>query len=545
MKIGYLPLVLLLGSSSIAQAQAVLLKDINPGISTGVHFLVGTKVMNNKLYFAAQDTLQNLELWSTDGTTTNTVLVKDISTVNGSSPASMHVFNNNLFFAATTATEGTELYKTDGTATGTSLFSDIWAGTTSSYPNNFMEYNNSLFFTAEEPTSGGFHHVLYKSDGTLPNTAIMSTAPWTMGTMYYIMMNSKFYFGANNSVSNTGIELWESDGTGNGTSLLVDLLAGSAASNPEYLTKFGTNKFVFSATTPATGYELYISDGTAVGTTLIKDINPGAGNSYADGFTEFNGKIYFFANDGVNGTEPWVTDGTAVGTMMLANTDNAATNGIQMTDYCLVNNKLMFTAKTVSGGREIWTTDGTPTNTNMFMDINAGATDGVGTLYAENVIDGYLYFVANDGTNGDEPWVTDGTAINTKMLHNINPGINRSMFNSEYRFKKVNNKILFVANDSVTGNEIWTVDAPVGVNEIAKINEVLTLYPNPTKGIFHIQGAVVIVNAIINNQLGQVVYNGAVENNTISMVTNPAGIYTVTMTDKDGNVYNERLHLQR
>jgi ELWxxDGT repeat protein len=34
--------------------------------------------------------------------------------------------------------------------------------------------------------------------------------------------------------------------------------------------------------------------------------------------TEFGGKVYFAADDGVAGTELWVSDGTAAGTTLLA-----------------------------------------------------------------------------------------------------------------------------------------------------------------------------------------------------------------------------------
>src|SRR5690554_6852402 len=49
---------------------------------------------------------------------------------------------------------------------------------------------------------------------------------------------------------------------------------------------------------------------------LVKDINPN-GDGNPAGFTEYNGKLYFNANDGTNGRELWVTDGTVAGTLML------------------------------------------------------------------------------------------------------------------------------------------------------------------------------------------------------------------------------------
>ena len=53
-----------------------------------------------------------------------------------------------------------------------------------------------------------------------------------------------------------------------------------------------------------TGRELWKSDGTAAGTTMVKDIVPGPGSSYpsSNGFFSplptLDGSIYFGANDG-------------------------------------------------------------------------------------------------------------------------------------------------------------------------------------------------------------------------------------------------------
>lgn len=545
MKLKHLPFFTLMLGAVSANGQATLLKDIYPGAGNGVFYVVGTAVMNDKLYFAAQDTLLNMEIWSSDGTTAGTSKLADINNNGSSGPAKFHAFNNSMYFTATTDNEGTELYKTDGTTAGTTLIKDIWTGTTGSWPSNFITYNNKLFFTAEEPGSGGMHHVLYTTDGTSANTSVITTGPWTMSSMYYVQMNNKFYFKANSSVATTGVELWESDGTAANTVMIKDILSGAAGSNPEYMTKLGNNKFVFSAHDPATGYEIYISDGTAAGTTLLKDIRTGVGNSYPSRFKEWNGKIFFIANDGVNGAEPWVTDGTAAGTMMLANTDGAATDGATYSDFCVVNNKVLFGAKTTTQGKELWETDGTSAGTKVFMDINTSG-DAMDQAFEDCVFDGRLYFVANDGTNGNEPWVTDGTTAGTKMLANICAGSKSSMWTSEYRFKKVKDKILFVANDSVSGSEIWVIDAPaVGVEQIAHTEEVLNIYPNPSTGIFFLQSEIAFSKVRVINTTGQEVYAGVVSNNSLKLEKQPAGVYHVILTGEDGKNYHRQVTVMK
>src|SRR4051812_33888584 len=71
---------------------------------------------------------------------------------------------------------------------------------------------------------------------------------------------------------------------------------------------------LFAATDGITGVELWRTDGTEEGTVRVKDINP-SGSSSPSGFTLFNGAWYFQASDGITGVELWKTDGTETGTV--------------------------------------------------------------------------------------------------------------------------------------------------------------------------------------------------------------------------------------
>ncbi|MBP6679844.1 MAG: T9SS type A sorting domain-containing protein [Saprospiraceae bacterium] len=96
---------------------------------------------------------------------------------------------------------------------------------------------------------------LYFSDGDnvsfsrdiFPGTG--SSDPW-----YIVSDGTKAVFAASSSA--TDRELYETDGSPEGTKLVVDLNAGEEGSNPNHLVIAGKNVFFF-ATTPQTGYELY------------------------------------------------------------------------------------------------------------------------------------------------------------------------------------------------------------------------------------------------------------------------------------------------
>ena len=96
-------------------------------------------------------------------------------------------------------------------------------------------------------------------------------------------------------------------------------------------------KVYFSGYDATNGRELFETDGTLAGTTLVKDINPGGGSSYPtvgygaglDQFAVLGGKLYFGANDGTNGHQLWTTDGTSARTTIVdeINPGSVGTNG--------------------------------------------------------------------------------------------------------------------------------------------------------------------------------------------------------------------------
>ena len=103
-----------------------------------------------------------------------------------------------------------------------------------------------------------------------------------------------------------------------GTQLLKDINPGAAAAfNQSNFMTVCAGKLYFTADNGTNGYELWISDGTNAGTTMLKDIQPGTTGSGPGNFTELNGKILFSATTTTYGNELWVTDGTSAGTQLV------------------------------------------------------------------------------------------------------------------------------------------------------------------------------------------------------------------------------------
>ena len=416
-------------------SQVVLVKDINPG--SGSSYPRDLTEFNDQLYFSANDGENNTELWVSDGTSEGTQLVKDInpggSYFDGSYPRNLSEFNNQLYFTADDGKNGTELWVSDGTTEGTQLFKDINLGGNNSFPSYFTESNDQLYFTADDGKNGT---ELWVSDGTTEGTQLVKDifpgrgpvgynnySPYGFDRDFFpdnlTEFNNQLYFSADDSEN--GDELWVSDGTTDGTQLVKDINPGSDYYNdsfPSYLTEFN-NKLYFTANDDENGTELWVSDGTTDGTQLVKDINPGGYSSYLTDLTEIDNKLYFTANDGENGYELWVSDGTTDGTQLVKDI-NPGSVGSDPDDLSEFNNKLYFTANDGENGYELWVSDGTTDGTQLVKDINPGGYSSYPSDLTE--IDNKLYFSARNDENGGELWVSDGTTEGTHLVEDIFPG---------------------------------------------------------------------------------------------------------------------------
>src|SRR5262249_32024733 len=142
------------------------------------------------------------------------------------------------------------------------------------------------------------------------------------------------------------------------------------------------------------GSELWKSDGTAAGTTLVKDISAGRSSSYLSRLTNVNGTAFFVANDGTTGSELWKSDGTAAGTTPVKDL-NPGNAGYVYGDLTDVNGTLFFTDRDATGKPRLWQSDGTAAGTLPVANL---------TSFSKTNFNGTLFFTADDGVHGSELW---------------------------------------------------------------------------------------------------------------------------------------------
>ena len=147
------------------------------------------------------------------------------------------------------------------------------------------------------------------------------------------------------------------------------------------------NQSFFIANDGVHGEELWRTDGTKEGTTLVKGIYKGATSSSVSNLFYYNNKLYFSANDGIYGQELWVTDGKEENTKLLKNIYTYVKQSSNPRGFVAFENEIYFLAAddNISGYQDIWKTDGTESGTIKIYEANTSR----GNLFVANNL---LYF---------------------------------------------------------------------------------------------------------------------------------------------------------
>lgn len=473
------------------EAGTVVLKDIFPGGSNAI--LTRIVEFNSMLYFGGTDGT-GPQLWKSDGTSEGTVLVKQINGL-GNQYCEFDGFiaaEDKIVFSASDGTNGMELWMSDGTESGTYQVEDINVGYNSSNPSLFNAVGQNIYFTATDGIRGfelwdfncvtgdvslvrdinstiagpsAFNlscfdnQLFYRTNSSISdlNGPVFDTEiteanqfPSFSSHNFYTKLGSNFILEGFNG--EYGSELWVTDGTVAGTSVLKDITVdGHTIFQAQVVIG---DKLYFGARSPDTGSEPWVSDGTEAGTVMLKDIIAGTGSSGPIDFIEINGTVYFNTQYGI-----WKTDGTPNGTVQLT-TDNS----FFITKF---GSSLIFRSSSTEFGSELWISDGTPNGTTMIKDINPGIVSSNPRLFT--VFGDDMYFTATTHLNGLELWKTDGTTAGTQIVKDINAG---ALGTDISDLISTDSHLYFVADISSNGSEMWKTDGTgIGTLLVKDINQ--------------------------------------------------------------------------
>lgn len=396
------------------------------------------------------------ELWRSDGTAAGTWRLATYQ-AGGQVPAGARI-GDRLYFAGRGA-EGTELWVTDGSnvPANTHLFADLEPGPDSSGPAQFTAVGNDVYFTA---FTGGVAR-LWQLDAAANLTPLTSTSTasiqCTAGNLIYFTLAAQ-----------PAAELWRTDGTVAGTLPLLTQANPNGGALKEGGCRSRGDR-VFFPTLSGGIYRLWQSDGTAVGTTAT---------SFAQGsasmrLLHWSGSHWFVAtaDQGSHLTEQlWATDG-ATDTRLVAIDAPASAIYFLTLQAAGLGQHVVFTTRFIG---PVGPSPSSPLPPPVLQLWRADA-DGKNPLrlapdvYADTLADGHIAADAGEFLlttqrlfyrSKDELSVTDGTPAGTTVLRQLMP--NGTGASSSREFVTVGATSLFLADDGLTGPELWRTDGTSG-----------------------------------------------------------------------------------
>ncbi|MCS3533112.1 T9SS type A sorting domain-containing protein [Chryseobacterium sp. JUb7] len=324
----------------------------------------------------------------------------------GSSPYNLIKLNDLIIFAASrNADEGLEPWVYNSATQKSTLLKDIFAGHNSGIPPNslFVKLNNKVYFVAQQNFSG---YQIWETDGTPAGTVKKQDINSNYSIGELVVVGNKIFYYQNK-------ELWSFDTVSNNLSLLKTFEYSGDVKLYSY-----NNQLIFAANDGTYGKEIWKSDGTIAGTSLLKDIAPNTGSSISNDFkilTLDNGKFYFIANTGTS-YNLFESDGTTAGTNPL----RAFQNTYQLEGVSAGNYFVFIGFDAANGGSEPWVSDGTVGGTKILKDIYPGTTSSMGLNLKFVKVNNKIYFDSySNGSPGysNYIWETDGTEAGTVLFN--------------------------------------------------------------------------------------------------------------------------------
>lgn len=440
------------GNVLLVASNGVYETDLTPA---GTHVIPGMQqfvpgiVLNGQTLGTCQGTGSTFDLWSTDGTVAGSRLVQ--AAVSTLRPTSYVLRNGRVCFVEVASGSVVWIDSTDGIA---GVTRHVSLGTLLvPQPGALCLSGNRLILLMRSLAMSQ----LYTSDLTAAGTAVVPTPCQDLGELTE-------YGGAlylRGTTATQGYELWTTDGTTAGTTLVADLVPGVDGSHPESLQSTPNGLFYRSrdgqggylmrlltsptnlrslgpiasgalstsvvawqdgllfANTDAAGTELWFGGATR-NVAMVRDLDangPGLVMPVLRQAAVLRDRSFCAADDGVHGMEVVASDGTAAGTRVLDLTPGIT--GSQLVSTRLPRLASYRDRMVVCGPNGVALTDGTPGNLVTLYPNSSGPV---------RVVDQLLYFVysnqvlRSDGTPAGTVPATTNSTISTIEDFQVMPG---------------------------------------------------------------------------------------------------------------------------
>ena len=371
-------------------------------------------VAGSRAFFVASDRDHGRELWVTNGTGAGTQRVRDIYPgASNSTPTNLLAIDDTLYFTAGTTIDISErhLWRSDGTEAGTIPLGDVIAHE-ASCGSWAAKMNGRVWFFGHTLPSSAVE--VWSTDGTaagtrlefqLPESIRYQNACHLQPTSHGLVFTSGY--------SATMGSLWRTDGTEAGTIQLGDITpvaAGAGGPDGEsLLAAAGGVVYLLADSQAGSGRELWRTDGTVAGTTLVADLTPGTEGAQVFSIRAFGtGAVFSYRS----------VIGTVDGLYRLATPQSAPERikaGNAGTRLTATATRLFFTFDDAGTG-SLWSTDGTAAGSRAVFTAPAGSTLPINWMEAG---DTFLFLTGPVDTTGNQMWMTSGLTTGLHRVSNL------------------------------------------------------------------------------------------------------------------------------
>lgn len=465
------------------------------------------------MVFVARHPTLGFELFGTDATSTGTSLLADLAGSPGSSnPGEIVDAGGRAFFATEVHTEVEDPHSFYDLPLREPGSGDLWTladdrlelllpgrlahGLTPVGPRLFFAAQNRL--EIEQFLYQHFDFEPWVSDGTPAGTRLLGDlepGPAQSFPRDAVLLptpdGDRIVFFADRG---PGAKIWTSDGSPEGTSLLVDIdpewdnvhveESCVAVCSPPYPAtpiyprdaRVAGGRLFFVGRHPDSGEELWTSDGTATGTRSL-DVVPGEASSYPDDLTVVGDRLFLSTSTAPEGLRDlWVTEGST-GTLRLLATDFPALDGaaaLTSPEGPLLGFLVGTGEGAEPGPSELWTSDGTPSGTGRVAIL-----DGVASALSS--AEDRVWFTVRSDAFGTELAVSDGTAAGTRTVVDLWPGPRGS---APRILAPSGRDLVFAASAGEAGTEPWISDGtPEGTVRLSASTGPRLVAPNAALAI--------------------------------------------------------------
>lgn len=364
-----------------------------------------------RAFFAATDREHGRELWVTNGTDAGTRRVRDINPGEGhSAPDNLLAVDGNLYFNAGPTFDNSDrhLWRSDGTEAGTVQLGGMIAQEASCGAWAATMNGRVWFFAHTYPSSAV---ALWSTDGSAAGTRLEFELP---DEIRYLpachLLPSANGLVFTSGYSATAGTLWRTDGTEAGTLQLGNITptgAGAGGQQGESLfAAVGGFVYLLADDPAGTGRELWRTDGTSAGTTLVTDLTPGADGAQSFSIRAFGIGALFSYRSALGGA-----DGLYRLAPVLPTPERLKAGAVGATLSATLT-QAFFTFEDAGTG-SLWTTDGTATNTREIFSAGPGTSLPVSFMTAG---DTFLFLHGPTNANGPQMWMTTGQSSGLHRL---------------------------------------------------------------------------------------------------------------------------------